>query len=239
MRETPNQQARSWHVRPGSSRPFPVRRGPNVNADCQGPGETGIRLLRAGLRLRGRQIVVTLATLVSLGLAATPAVAQAPDSGPWVGLAAGRVGEVRWSVKVARPPDSAQRPCLLVGTKRERGRFDYEGSKYQGCVERHSRLSATESPLVVTGAQASAGLKVSLTAVGMVASPAARRIRVTYDDGREATIPLEEPSPNLEHEAGLVHFRYAAFAVPGTWSVQRLVTESASGRTLWDSTLGG
>ena len=70
----------------------------------------------------------------------------------------------------------------------------------------------------------------------MVASPAARRIQVTYDDGRQATIRLEEPSPNLEHEARLVHFRYAAFAVPGTWSVQRLVTLSASGRALWDST---
>ena len=187
----------------------------------------------------GRRIVVSLATLVSLGLAATPAVAQAPDSGTWVGLAGGRMGDVRWSVKVARQPDSARRPCLMVGTKRERGRFDYEGSKYRGCVERTERLAATESPLIVTGAQASAGLKVSLTAVGMVASPAARRIQVTYDDGREATILLREPSPNLEHEARLVHFRYAAFAVPGTWSVERLVTENASGRTLWDSAVGG
>ena len=146
------------------------------------------------------------------------------------------MGNVQWSVKVARPADSAQRPCLLVGTKRERGRFDYERSKYQGCVERSDRLDATGPPLIVTGAQASAGLKVSLTAVGMVASPAARRILVTYDDGRQATIPLEESKPDLEHEARLVHFRYAAFAVPGIWSVQRLVTESASGRTLWDST---
>ena len=53
-----------------------------------------------------------------------------------------------------------------------------------------SRLVATESPLIVTGAQASAGMQVSLTAVGMVSSPAARRIQVTYDDGRLATIPL-------------------------------------------------
>ena len=40
-------------------------------------------------------------------------------------------------------------------------------------------------------------MQVSLTAVGMVSSPAARRIQVTYDDGRLATIPLAaaEPEP--------------------------------------------
>ena len=108
------------------------------------------------------------AAFASLAFAAAPAVAQAPDSETWVGLAGGRMGDVLWSVKVARPPGSAERPCLQVGTKRERGRFDYERSKYQGCVERSSRLAATESPLIVTGAQASAGMQVSLTAVGMV-----------------------------------------------------------------------
>ena len=81
-------------------------------------------------------------------------------------------------------------------------------------------------------------MQVRLTAVGMVASAAVRRIQVTYDDGRQATIPLHQPSPNLAHEARLAHFRYAAFAVPGTWSVERLVTLSASGRTLWDSAAG-
>ena len=72
----------------------------------------------------------------------------------------------------------------------------------------------------------------------MVSSAAVRRILVTYDDGRQATIKLRQPSPNLAHEARLVHYRYAAFAVPGTWSVERLVTQSASGRTLWDSAIG-
>ena len=239
MRETLHLQARNWHARPGSSSPSPVGRGPIVNADRHGPGETGNRLPRAGLRLSGRRILCALGAFASLAFAATPAVAQAPDSETWVGLAGGRMGDVLWSVKVARPPGSAERPCLQVGTKRERGRFDYERSKYQGCVQSSSRLAATESPLIVTGAQASAGMQVSLTAVGMVSSPAARRIQVTYDDGRQATIPLNQPSPNLAHEARLAHFRYAAFAVPGTWSVERLVTLSASGRTLWDSAAAG
>src|SRR5262249_49430313 len=134
---------------------------------------------------------------------------------------------------------SATRPCLQVGTKLERSRFDYQSSRYQGCVNRSSRLAATEAPLIVTGAQASPSLRVSLTAVGMVASPAARRVEVTFEDGRLETIHLREPRPDQRQKAGLARFRYAAFAIPGSWSVQRVVTESASGRTLWDSTLGG
>jgi hypothetical protein len=155
------------------------------------------------------------------------------------------MGDVQWSVKVARSPgtadagnSAAKRPCLQVGTKFERSRFDYQRSRYQGCVDRTSRLAATEAPLIVTGAQASAGLRVKLTAVGMLASPAARRVEITYEDGHQVTIQLREPSPSQEQRAGLVRFRYAAFAIPGTWSVQRVVTESASGRTLWDSTAG-
>jgi hypothetical protein len=156
------------------------------------------------------------------------------------------MGDVKWTVKVARAagadgagPSAARRPCLQVGTKRERGRFDYEGSRYQQCLDRTSRLAATEAPLIVTGAQASAGLRVSLTAVGILAPPAARRVELTYEDGEQTSIDLRTPSPTQEQKAGLVHFRYAAFAIPGPWSVQRVVTQSASGRTLWDSAAAG
>jgi hypothetical protein len=179
--------------------------------------------------------------LAFLGFATTPAGASAPESGTWVGLAAGRVGDVLWSVKIARPSGAAagrrggRRPCLQVGTKKQRGRFDYERSVYQGCIRQSERLEATESPLIVAGAQASLGMRVSLTAVGMVASPAARRIEVTYADGREEMIHLLEPSTSQQERAGLIHFRYAAFAIRGTWKVERVITENASGRTLWDS----
>ena len=238
MRETSRKHPRSWHARPGPSRPFPVRHGPIVNAD--GPGETGVRLPRAVLR--PSPILALFLGALSLALTVGPAAAQASDLGLWVDLAGGRMGGVQWSVKVARFVASADagksvsaRPCLQVGTKRERSRWDYDGSRYQGCVDRSSRLAATEAPLIVTGAQATAGLRVSLTAVGILASPAARRVVVTYEDGRQATIHLQRPSPSMQRRAGLARFRYAAFAVPGTWSVQRVVTESASGRTLWDS----
>jgi len=217
-----------------------VRHDPIVNEDVGGPGGTGKRLPRAGLR-SGSRALVSLAAITSLCLAAAPAVAQGPDSDPWVGLAGGSMGNVKWSVKVARPSgtEAARRPCLQVGTKRERSRFDYERSQYQGCVARSTHLAATESPLIVTGAQAAADMQVRLTAVGIVASPTARRVEVTYEDGRQMTIRLQEPSPSQQKRAGLAHFRYAAFAIPGTWSVQRVVTESASGRTLWDSTAAG
>jgi len=187
-------------------------------------------------------ILALFLAALSLALTAAPAAAQASDPGLWVDLAGGRMGGVQWSVKVARSAgtagagqSAARHPCLQVGTKHERSRWDYDGSRYQGCVDRSSRLGAAEAPLIVTGAQATAGLRVSLTAVGILASPAARRVVVTYEDGRQAMIPLQKPSPSLERRAGLTRFRYAAFAIPGTWSVQRVITESASGRMLWES----
>ena len=74
---------------------------------------------------------------------------------------------------------------------------------------------------------------MKLTAVGVIASPRARLIKVTYDDGRQATIPLLRPNPGQERDAGLARFRYAAFAIPGPWSVERLVTQSA-----WEERFG-
>ncbi len=218
-----------------------MRHDPIVNADKGGPGEAVERLSRVGLR-SGARIVVALAAAVLFCWMADAATARAPDSGPWVGLGAGRIGDVRWSVNVARPGGTAgagsrgsRRPCLMVRTKRERSRFEYEGSRYQGCADRSTDLAPSEAPLVITGAQASAGLQVRLTAVGMVAAPAARRIELTFEDGRQATIHLLKPSPSQEQRAHLRRFRYAAFAVHGAWAVAHLRTESASGRTLWES----
>lgn len=239
MQETLRQQTRSWNTRRGPTRLFPVRRDPIVTPDTRGPRGTVNGPARTGLRFRSR-VLLSLTTVALLCITAAPALAHVPDSDPWVGLAGGHMGNVQWSVKVARPSGSAaaQRPCLQVGTKRQRSRFEYERSRYQGCVGRSTHLAATQPPLIVAGAQASADMRVSLTAVGMVASPAARRVEVTYKDGRQATIQLQEPSPTTEQRAGLAHFRYAAFAITGTWSVERLVTESASGRTLWEEAYG-
>jgi hypothetical protein len=244
MRETLQQQARIRHVGRGSLRP-PVRRDANVNADRNGLGETGQRLPRAGLR-GVSALVISVAALCVLLLAVTPATAADGGGAAWVDLNGGRVGNVVWSVKVARQPggsgagpSGARRPCLMVGMKRERNAFEYEGSRYSNCVDPGERLAATEAPLIVTGAQARPDFTVRLTAVGMIASLAADRVRVTLDDGREATIPLEQPGPELRQAADLTAFRYAAFAIPGKWAVERLITESASGRTLWDSSVAG
>jgi hypothetical protein len=190
-----------------------------------------------------RPFASILAVLAFLAMTALPASGEAPGDTPWVGLGAGRMGDVLWAVKVAPPSGSqaragqphAHRPCLLVGTKWELGRYDYRRSNYQRCFAASARLSPTEAPLIVSGAQASGGMQVKLTAVGMVFAPAARRVQVTLDDGSETTIPLRRLSPSEERKAGVGRFRYAAFAVRGSWSVARIVARSASGRALWDS----
>jgi hypothetical protein len=74
-----------------------------------------------------------------------------------------------------------------------------------------------------------------MSAVGMIFAPAARRVRVTLAGGKTETIPLRDFDPAQGGAAGLGPFRYAAFAIHGTWCAERLVSLSGSGRTLWDS----
>jgi hypothetical protein len=180
------------------------------------------------------RLLVTLAALAVLALAAAvPAAAQPEDESPWVGLAAGRMGDVLWSVKVSKP--MASRPCLQVGTKWMLNRFDYQRSRYQGCIDASTHLTATAAPLVVSGGQASSTTSVKLTAVGMIFAAPARRVEITLDDGTQMTVPLQSLSPSQQRRAGVGRIRYAAFAVRGSWSLERLVSQSGSGRTLWDS----
>jgi hypothetical protein len=192
--------------------------------------------------IRIRCLGAITAALAIVAATALPASAEDPGETPWVGLGSGRMGDVLWAVRVAPPGGQASardarphRPCLQVGTKWELGRYDYRRSRYQRCIADSARLSPKEAPLIVSGAQASGNMHVRLTAVGMVFAPAARRVEVSLDDGSEMTIPLRRLSPSEERQAGVGRFRYAAFAVRGTWSAARIVARSASGRALWDS----
>lgn len=182
-----------------------------------------------------------LAAFALLALAVAPAAAAKPR--PWTGLAGGQVGDISWSVKAKRSAgrDGAgrggtRRPCLLVGTKWQVGPFDYRRSKFRRCAPTPpGGLSPSEPPLIASGVQPGAGGAPRLTAVGMIFSPAARRVRATFSDGSRETIRLELPTPLQSQRAGLGRFRYAAFAVRGAWQAERLVSLNAKGRRLWDS----
>jgi hypothetical protein len=188
---------------------------------------------------RGAALLVA-ATLMSSAAASAGAVGH--EAGSWLGLVAGHVGEYRWSVETRRPAgdghQAARRPCLLVGTIWRIGAFDYQRSKNRECTD-SAALSPTGPPLVAIGTQPSTGAPVKITAIGMIAAPAVRRIRVTFGDGSKRTIRLAALNPLQKRKAGLGSLRYAGFAIRGEWCAERLVAESASGRTLWDSGTDG
>ena len=64
---------------------------------------------------------------------------------------------------------------------------------------------------------------------------AAHRLRITFAGGRTETIRLRKLDPAKAGAAHLRPFRYAAFAIRGTWCAERLVSLGAGGRKLWDS----
>jgi hypothetical protein len=191
-----------------------------------------------GATTRKRLILLTLGVLASSVASAT---AAAPRPDPWLGLAGGHLGKFLWSVETKRPDGPAgagqpatRRPCLLVGTSLQVSPFDLRRSRSRQCAAA-SGLSAFDPPLVAKGVQAGAGGRGTVTAVGMMLAPAARRVRATFADGSTQTIHLSALTPAEAREVGLARFRYAAFATRGDWCVERLVVQSASGRTLWDS----
>lgn len=77
-----------------------------------------------------------------------------------------------------------------------------------------------------------------MTVFGILAPAGARRVRVTVSDGpEEASLStgLEPIQLRADRARAL---RFAAIAFPGRRCVERLVTESASGRVLWQGTTG-
>jgi hypothetical protein len=177
---------------------------------------------------------------VYLGVQAAPGAAS---SDPWTGLESGRVGDYLWEVKTKRKDGSGQagarQPCLMVGTTWELGPFNYRRSRYRACAGAEGHLTAADPPLIATGVQPSSGESVDMTAVGMIFAPAARRVRITLSDGRQEAIQLHRFSHRQARAARLSRFEYAAFATRGLWCAERIVSLSATGKTLWDSGIDG
>jgi hypothetical protein len=162
------------------------------------------------------------------------------SSDTWTGLDGGRVGEYLWEVKAKRQPgaggqEGAQRPCLLVGTTWQLGPYNFHRSRYRACTGASSQLTSSTPPLLATGVQPSSGNSVKMTAVGMIFAPAVRQVRITLSGGREQTIHLHKFSPSQANSARLTRFEYAAFAIRGLWCAERLISQSATGKVLWDS----
>jgi hypothetical protein len=175
------------------------------------------------------------------GVCTANAVAAGQGSDSWTGLDSGRVGDYSWEVKAKRQPGAgggqqgAQRPCLMVGTTWELGPFNYHRSRFRACAGAGGHLTATDPPLLATGVQPSSGETVKMTAVGMIFAPAVRQVQITLSGGRQETVHLHKFSPNQARSARLSRFEYAAFAIRGLWCAERLVSQSGTGKTLWDS----
>jgi hypothetical protein len=165
--------------------------------------------------------------------AAFAASAISAPAGPWAKLGAEDRGSYHWSVK-ARTSAAAKGPCLLVAASWRSGPLEYHRSTYRECAPA-AALRRSGPPLIASGAQPSTGASVQMTAIGMIFAPAARSARITFAGGRTETIRLLKFDPAQAGTPELGRFRYAAFAVHGTWCAERLVSLGASGGVLWDS----
>jgi len=181
--------------------------------------------------------------LVALCLSpALPGSASAFDSQGWGLLEGGDVGEYRWTVKAKREGGSGQAgprggrpPCIMVGVKHEHGPFSYRRVRFRTCAERPGSLRPTDGPLIATSSITGSDGRPGVTAVGTLAAPTVRRLRVTLAGGKVETVRLQPLSRGQASSTRLGRTRYAAFSVRGLWSAERVIAFSRSNRILWDS----
>lgn len=241
MREAQNTHTRTCLARPGSDRLVPVRRRSPVAPACRPEGIPSLPGGSHSFTARLRAALLLALAVVALLALALPSSAGAQSPYEWLGLAGGKVGEFEWSVKVKRPEatpptgiDGARRPCLLVGTKWQMGSFSFRRSRYRTCADASDGIRPKAPPLIASGIQPGAAPK-GMTAIGMLVSPAVRRVWVQLSNGRRTTVRLRRMSPKQARAARIRRYRYAAFAVRGEWCAERTITYDGRGRPLYDS----
>jgi hypothetical protein len=164
-------------------------------------------------------------------LAATPASALAGSRTPVAtSLAAGHRGDYSWTVKTRQHPGLGL--CLSIAISHHHGPFSYDRSTFRDCSPT-SALTRSTSPLLAGGTHLDGAGNSKMTVFAILVAPGARRVLLTVSDTPKTAkvIPgLQSLPPGSNRVGGL---RVAVVAIPGSHCVERLATESASGRALW------
>lgn len=190
--------------------------------------------------MNGRKRLTSALVAVGIGLTATTAASASSASDPWVELDGGQVGAYSWTVGANRAAagasgSRAQPACVRVGAMWRTGPLSYLRQRYRACAPSGARPKATQEPLTASATQPSNGAPVEMSAVGMLVPAGVQRLEVTLADGATRAVPLRVLTPSQARATSIGGYRYAAFVVRGVWCAERIVTEGASGRTLWDS----
>lgn len=153
-----------------------------------------------------------------------------------VPLGSGNMGRHNWTVKAIRPigpakgPRARRRPCLE--TRIERGSLFVS---IEGCYWNSEYLTPASEPLILATRRPFLSPDPTMTAVGMAFPPAATHFKAVFADGSEETIHLRLLKLRQARRVGQTRFRYAAFAVKGSWCPERLVSLNADEQPLWES----
>jgi hypothetical protein len=180
----------------------------------------------------------SLATAFLLLLAlAIPLPALAGSSSPApVPLAAGQRGSYSWTVKASRL--AGPKPCLSVAITHRHGPFSYDRSRFRDCLFSSASLTRRSQPLLVGGTHLGGVGGSRMTVFGILAPAGARQVRVTVSDGLGDAGLSTRLEPIVLSADRARNLRSAIIALPGRRCVERLATESAGGRVLWQGAPG-
>jgi hypothetical protein len=183
--------------------------------------------------------VPTVALLLALTLSATATALATPAS--WNRLADGHDGKYSWAVKLGSRSGTslgreAMAPCLRVAITLHHGRHSLGRSIFRDCAITPATSRRSGPPLLAGGSQLGQSDGAGMTVFGIVSVAAARQVHLIFADGSEATASLkpQQPDSSASRAAGLGDLRYAVLALPGAHCIERMVSRSAGGKTLWE-----
>jgi hypothetical protein len=163
---------------------------------------------------------------------------------PWSPLSGGHKGRYSWAVGLGSSAGAsfsrkAPVPCLRVAITIRHGRFSRGRDIFRDCALAPTTLRRLGPPLLAGGSQLGPTDSAGMTVYGIVTPAAVRRVHLAFADGSEATAslwPVDQPSAPV---AGIGNLRSAVLALPGAHCIERLVEQSAAGRTLWEGAPDG
>jgi hypothetical protein len=135
----------------------------------------------------------------------------------------GHVGKRHWFV-VASNDRRRRGICLEVGVYNRTPRAGVDGGG-------QCSAPAPKRGIVIGAVKPRRG-RPDITVVGGAFNPAVRNLEVVAFDGSSEALNLKRPNGGVRK---LRHFRYIAFALPGPWCAERLITYSGTGDVLWEA----
>jgi hypothetical protein len=100
-------------------------------------------------------------------------------------------------------------------------------------------LSRSGPPIFTGGTLFDQADGEGMTVFGVIATAATRHLHLAFSDGSQTTVSLQRVSSSRSGAEPLGNLRYGVLVLRGARCLERMVSRSAAGKTLWQGLPAG